>query len=295
MGVGLGGNKLRKLEYLIGDAFNQGADCIITMGARQSNHARLTAAAAAKAGLKCELVLNRLVPISSAEYLDSGNMVLNRIFGATIFDLPSDADTMDFSLKRVEELKASGFSPYLIPTGGSNATGCLGYVACYQEIIDQSVQSGINYNTIIVPNGSGGTQAGLLAGATISGNNLLPRGYNVLSDPEIAATSTLEKTLDVLKRLNVNASVPMSELTLEHGYRGPAYGIPTLAMKNALNLLARTEGILFIAGRHLPGCLVTLKMGCLKQVIVSCLSRRAGRRVFLLTILISVDKTAQYG
>src|SRR6187402_3097206 len=123
MGLGGGGNKLRKLEFLIGEAISSGADTVITVGARQSNHARLTAAAAARAGLACELVLTRTVPRTSEAYVTNGNVLLD----AVIHDLPASEDAMSFAQHRASELEANGHRVYICPLGGSSATGCLGY------------------------------------------------------------------------------------------------------------------------------------------------------------------------
>jgi D-cysteine desulfhydrase len=152
--LGGGGNKLRKLEFLIGQAQAAGADKIITVGGRQSNHARLTAAAAARVGMKCELVFSRLAPIQDDDYVENGNVMLDRLFGA-----------LQVAEERAATLRREGRKVSVCPLGGSSPVGCLGYVSCALEILQQSKESGIAFDHIVVANGSGGMQAGLVAGA----------------------------------------------------------------------------------------------------------------------------------
>ena len=128
-GLGGGGSKLRKLEFLLGEALAQGADTIITVGARQSNHARLTAAAAARAGLACEVVLTRMVPREDDDYVHNGNVLLDALLGARIHDLPGNADAMAFAQNRADELRKAGHKVYLAPLGGSSARFCANAMA----------------------------------------------------------------------------------------------------------------------------------------------------------------------
>ncbi len=137
MGLGGGGNKLRKLEFFIGEALAQRCDTFITMGGIQSNHARLSAAAAARAGLSCELVLKEVVPRNDEEYRRNGNILLDQIFGATIYHLPATADALAFAEERAAVLRNEGRRPFVVGTGGSSPIGCLGYAACAREIIEQ--------------------------------------------------------------------------------------------------------------------------------------------------------------
>jgi L-cysteate sulfo-lyase len=163
-GLGCGGNKLRKLEFLIGEALARGADTIITVGARQSNHARLTAAAAARVGLQCELVLTRTVPRSDHDYMENGNVLLDALFDARVHDLPGTANAQRFAEERANELLAQGRNVYVCPLGGSSPIGCLGYADCAAEIVAESHAQNVAFDRIVVPNGSGGMHAGLVAG-----------------------------------------------------------------------------------------------------------------------------------
>ncbi|HIC80856.1 MAG TPA: pyridoxal-phosphate dependent enzyme, partial [Kiloniellaceae bacterium] len=163
-GLGLGGNKTRKLEFLLAEAAAQGADTVITTGGIQSNHVRQTAAAAAKLGLACELVLTRVVPWGGPDYELSGNIQLDRLFGAKLHLHDGDTDRIAAMESLAESLRRSGRSPYLIPTGGSNAIGALGYVAAAVELAGQLGEAGEKVAAVVHACSSGGTQAGLTAG-----------------------------------------------------------------------------------------------------------------------------------
>ena len=170
MGLGGGGNKLRKLEFLIGDALAQGCDTFITTGTRQSNHARLSAAAAACAGLACELVLTDTVSRDDEAYRRNGNVLLDDLFGATVHRRLAGADALEVARERAAELSTSGRRAYVVGSGGSSPVGCLGYAACADEILMQERDLGMSFGRIVVPNGSSGTHAGLAAGLKAMGD-----------------------------------------------------------------------------------------------------------------------------
>ncbi|MGF6778252.1 D-cysteine desulfhydrase family protein [Paraburkholderia sp. GAS334] len=246
MGLGGGGgNKLRKLEFLLGEALAQGADTIMTVGARQSNHARLTAAAAAKAGLACELVLTRAVPRYDDDYIHNGNVLLDALLGARVHDLPGSADAMAFALNRADELRKAGHNVYLAPLGGSSAVGCLGYAAGAAEIIAQAHEAGLAFDRISLPNGSGGTQAGLIAGLLAMGQDATRVvAHTVLAPLENALATTQAKTKATLALLRPEAVVPEGAVVIKGGQLGEGYGLPTDAMREAVRLLASTEGLI---------------------------------------------------
>ncbi len=202
MALGGGGNKLRKLEFLLGEARGQGADTVVTVGGLQSNHARLTAAAAARAGMACELVLGRVVPRADADYEENGNMLLNRLLGATVHALPVGADAMAAALERVRALELAGRRVYLAPLGGSTPVGALGYAACAQEILEQERALGVTFARVVVANGSAGTHAGLAAGMVAAG---LPatrvQSFTTLADTEVAQAKTRDLTAATLALL----------------------------------------------------------------------------------------------
>lgn len=243
MGLGGGGNKLRKLEYLLGEALALGADTIITVGGRQSNHARLTAAAAARAGLACELVLTRNVPRHDEAYQHNGNILLDELLGATLHDLPGEADALAYAETRAEDLRAQGRQVYVCPLGGSSPLGCLGYTACAWEIAAQATAMQLDFTQLIVPNGSGGTHAGLAAGfALLEGHAHRLKSYTVLAPLKQAQATTEQKVADTLALLQASHLHPQILLDGEH--LGEGYGIPTDEMREAVQLLARTEGLL---------------------------------------------------
>ncbi len=264
-GLGGGGNKLRKLEFLIGEALASGADTIITVGARQSNHARLTAAAAARSGLKCELVLTRLVPRYDDAYLENGNILLDNLFGASIHDLPASANALAFAEDRANTLRAEGRNVYTCPLGGSSPVGCLGYVDCAVEIGEQSDASGHLFDQIVVPNGSGGMHAGLVAGFVALGKSPLSIvGQTVYGEPDHARSVTLEKANQTIRLMNPELTVPDDAIVIEGGQLGEGYGIPTDGMRNAVRLLASSEGLLLdpvYSGKAFAGLLHDVETG----------------------------------
>jgi L-cysteate sulfo-lyase len=265
MGLGGGGNKLRKLEYLIGEAIAQGADTVITVGARQSNHARLTAAAAARAGLKCELVLTRTVPRTDDAYANNGNVLLDELLGAQIHDLAGSDDAMSFAARRAEELQASGRCVYVAPLGGSSPIGCLGYTACAAEIEAQAVELNVQFDEIVVPHGSGGTHSGLVAGFVALGRAAsYVRAHAVLAPDEKARAVSLEKSIATLRLLGNEAPLTASHLNIDDTHLGDGYGQPTDSMRDALRALARTEGLLLdpvYSGKAFAGLLHDIRSG----------------------------------
>ncbi|WP_027797129.1 D-cysteine desulfhydrase family protein [Paraburkholderia acidipaludis] len=264
-GLGGGGNKLRKLEFLIGEALAGGADTIITVGARQSNHARLTAAAAARVGLHCELVLTRAVPRFDADYIDNGNILLDGLLGARVHDLPGSANALQYAEERANELRAKGRNVYVCPLGGSSPAGCLGYADCAAEIVAQSSAAGLTFDRIVVPNGSGGTHAGLVAGWVALGRDpSIVSAFTVLGKAGQARTTTLEKANQTARLINAGLSVDSAAISIDEGQLGPGYGIPTEGMRAAVRLMASTEGLLLdpvYGGKAFAGLLQNASSG----------------------------------
>jgi L-cysteate sulfo-lyase len=269
-GLGGGGNKLRKLEFLVGEALAMGADTIITVGARQSNHARLTAAAAARLGLQCELVLTRAVPRDDHAYLENGNILLDDLLGARVHDLPGTANALEFAQARAEELRSNGRKVYVCPLGGSSPVGCLGYAACAAEIMTQAHAQGVSFARVVVPNGSGGMHAGLAAGfAALAIDPSLVQAYTVLAKAEQAHATTLEKANQTLDLIDPARRIEGGSIAIDGSQLGDGYGIPTDAMREAVRLMASKEGLLLDpvyggkafaglvqavrSGRHAPG------------------------------------------
>ncbi|WP_081739516.1 D-cysteine desulfhydrase family protein [Methylobacterium sp. 10] len=245
MGVGGGGNKLRKLEFLVGEALSQGCDTFITTGARQSNHARLSAAAAARAGLSCELVLTDTVVRTDEAYRYNGNVLLDDLLGATVHRRPNGADAMVVAEMRRAELIAVGLRPYVVGSGGSSAVGCLGYAACAAEIVAQEQSLGLRFGRIVVPNGSSGTHAGLAAGLKALGDDASRiTSFSVLAPLEKTEETTRVIAEQTLGLLGQNYAFGNNDIRVSGDQLGEGYGMPTDAMFEAVRLVARTEGLL---------------------------------------------------
>lgn len=242
--MGGAGNKLRKLEYLAAEALEQGADTLVTMGSLQSNHARLTAAVAARCGLRCELVLSQLMPHSTANYTDNGNVLLMRNFGARLHVLEPGQDAKAYARALLQELRADGCKPYFIPFGGSSAHGALGYVGCAREIEQQLAEQNTQADLVFCTTGSGGTQAGLVAGFALSGSHTQVRGISVLYPPDYM-TSVVTGLANGVLLLLQQPPLPLgaSTVNIDGSQIGAGYGIPTPAGLEAIELLGRTEGI----------------------------------------------------
>jgi L-cysteate sulfo-lyase len=239
-GLATGGNKTRKLEFLLGEALKRGADTVITFGALQSNHARQTAAACARLGLECHLVLSKVVPRSQGTYERSGNVLLDRILGANLH-IVHPQEAVDASRTLYSQLEARGRRIQVIPTGGSNTTGALGYVGCACELIAQAAALQIHSGTVLHASSSGGTQAGLAAG--LEGTDFRLVGVNVSDSnrSEFEARIT-NLALETRSRLRGDLSSPIP-IHVTHDFLGPAYGMTTDASIEAIRMLAQTEGI----------------------------------------------------
>ncbi|MGX1196899.1 D-cysteine desulfhydrase family protein [Parvibaculum sp. MBR-TMA-1.3b-4.2] len=242
-GLAFGGNKTRKLEFLIGEALAQGCDTVITAGAAQSNHARQTAAAAAAAGLDCVLVLFDTVPYQGRDYRRSGNLLLDDLLGARVIVEASDADPVKVFERVMQELASQGRKAYFVPVGGSNVTGTMGYVNAYLELADQLEALGIAASHIVHGSSSGGTQAGLVAGQMLRPGGPAVLGINVYRDDTQAMANDIH-ALAVKTAEALGADLPPNDVVaLEAGYLGDGYGVPTAQMRRAVETLARLEGV----------------------------------------------------
>ena len=265
MSLGGGGNKLRKLEFHLGAAQQAGVDTIITVGGVQSNHARLTAAACARLGMACELILTRSVPKTDVDYELNGNVLLDQLFGAELQVLNAGADALALAETRAAQLRDAGRQVRVIPMGGSTPLGSLGYARCAAEIARQESELGLTFNQVVVPNGSAGTHAGLAAGFQLLGRGTsIVKSYSVLSDSQSSATRTLNLTRDTLALLDSHASPTAEEIVIDGSQLGAGYGLPTHAMQDAVRLMARAEGLLIdpvYSGKAFAGLLADLRQG----------------------------------
>ena len=263
-GLGTGGNKTRKLEFLMAEAQAKRATVVITQGAVQSNHARQTAAAACKLGMRCELVFEKRVTDATDPYKLSGNVLLDHLYGANIRDVEKGTDMDAAMADLADELRDQGERPYVIPGGGSNKVGALGYVGCAIELLAQCSDQGIVPDRIVSATGSAGTQAGLLVGAHATSANvpILGIGVNAPKDAQEAKVFALaEETADFV---GAAGSVRRDDVVANCDYVGDGYGIPTKSMNDAVLLLARLEGLLFdpvYSGQALAGMLDLIAKG----------------------------------
>lgn len=242
--IGGGGNKLRKLEFLLGDAINKGCDRIITLGAIQSNHARLTAAACNYAGLSCDLVLGKTVKREDNDYTTNGNALLDKILGVTIHEPDVEADLIKYADDLGKRFIEAGHKPYIIPFGGSNPTGMLGYVRCAAEIKEQEASLGITFDKIVLVNGSGGTHAGMVAGVKLFSLKAKVHAYNVVRHNEKSFGITSGYAQDTINLFN-NPEIRLTanDIIMYDNFLGSAYGQPTDEAIVAIKLLAKLEGI----------------------------------------------------
>ncbi len=263
-GLAGGGNKTRKLEFLIGEAIAQGADTVVTTGALQSNHARQTAAAAVAAGLKPVLVLLDMVPYKGRAYRRSGNRLLDDLLGAEVRIVPEGANPAAFIKNTLDEISSSGGKPFFVPTGGSNATGSLGYAAAYFEIADALDALGISSARIVHGSSSGGTQGGLVAGAALRGKGPAIHGINVYRADHAAMMADILKLARATAEKLGAPALADDAIILEDGFLGERYGMPTDAMVEAVKLVARSEGILLdpvYTGKAMAGLLALIRAG----------------------------------
>lgn len=243
LGLFPGGNKTRKLEFLVADALAQGADTLITCGAPQSNHCRITLAAAAKEGLKCRFVIEERVPGSYSEHA-SGNNFMFHLMGVEAITVVPAGTAMGPAMQAVADaLAAQGRKGYIVPGGGSNALGGLGYVACAQELQQQMFEQGVRIDRVVVGSGSSGTHGGLLAGFLGNHISIPIVGIGVSRDSADQEPLVHKEAQAVLDLLGVALTVPREAVVSIGGYWQPKYSVPNPMMVEAVQLLARTEGI----------------------------------------------------
>ena len=254
-GLATGGNKTRKLEFLIADAIEKGADMVVTQGAVQSNHVRQTAAAACKFGLDCHALLERRVPGREDDYETTGNVLFAQMFGTSLEFRPAGLDMNAEALAVTEKLAAAGRKPYFIPGGGSNETGALGYVSCAYELLDQIKANNLDVGWIVLATGSTGTHAGMLAGLHAAGSTIPVMGISV-RQPEDKQIAAVHKLAVLTASKLTDTPLGVEKVIVDDGYVGAGYGQPTQGTLDAINLIARREGLLFdpvYSGKGLAG------------------------------------------
>ncbi len=267
-GLGTGGNKTRKLEFLMADALAKKADTIITQGATQSNHARQTVAIAAKLGMQCEILLEDRTGSKLDQYKNSGNVFLDHLFGAHVQEVPGGTDMNAAMEKLAGELRAKGRNPYIIPGGGSNALGALGYVVCALEMVNQFNTQNVNVQHIVHATGSAGTQAGLVVGLEGTRSQIPVLGIGVRAAKEAQEQSVFNLANKTADLLGVPGCVARERVVANTDYVGAGYGVPTPGMVEAVTMLARLEGILLdpvYSGKGMAGLIDLCRKGHFKK------------------------------
>ena len=258
-GLATGGNKTRKLEFLIPDAIKNKAELIVTVGAVQSNHARQTAAACALMGLKCLIVLEQRLKDPPESYMKSGNVFLDKLFGADVKVCPKNEDVSKYSEKLIKNIKSKGTNVYFIPGGGSNPIGALGYVECLNEIVKENQK--YNFSQIVHATGSAGTQAGLLAGKKYFNCNIPITGICVRHKKDIQVDKVYSEAKKTCEKLQCSI-LNKSDVIVYDEYIGSGYGEPTKSMIEATKLMARKEAILLdpvYSGKAFAGLIGLIK------------------------------------
>jgi L-cysteate sulfo-lyase len=262
--VATGGYKVRKLEFLVGDAKAQGANHLVTQGAVQSNHVRQTAAVAKRFGMKCTALLEHRIDTNDRDYLNSGNVLLDRLFDTAIEYRPGGMDMNAEAEAKGEALKAAGEKPYVIPGGGSNRVGALGYVSCAQELMQQADEMGLKIDRVVTATGSAGTQAGLLVG--LQGSNtgvpVLGIGVRLPKDRQEANVHRLAEA--TAEYVGMRGGISRTAVVANCDYVGAGYGRPTDGMTEAVLMLARLEGVLLdpvYSGKAMAGLIDLIRKG----------------------------------
>jgi len=257
-GLATGGNKARKLEFLVADALAHGADTLITAGAAQSNHARQTAAAAAKFGLACTLVLRGEEPPRV-----QGNLLLDRLLGAEVV-WAADRPLEDAMARVTEELRAVGRCPTVVPYGGSNPIGASGYTAAMEEFLAQCAEHDLHFDHIVLASSSGGTQAGLMVGARALAYGGRVLGISVDQEAGTFRHQLADLATATADHLGLALAFTPEDFDVEDGYLGGGYGVVGELERAAIRTLARTEGVLLdpvYTGRAFGGLLDLVRRG----------------------------------
>lgn len=268
LGLAGGGNKTRKLEFLVADALKNNADTLITCGAVQSNHCRLTLSAAKKEQLDCHLVLEERVPNSYNPKANGNNLLYSLLSADSKTLVPGGSDMVREMEKVAKKVEAEGKKPYIIPMGGSNEIGAIGYVACAEEINAQLRESSIDIDYIITPTGSAGTHAGLITGMGQSSNNIPIVGISVNNEKSIQEKNVYKLVNKTSDYLNLKNRIEKSSVKVFDDYIGPGYSLSTDGMIEAVKLLSQREGILLdpvYTGKTMAGLIDLIRQGYFKK------------------------------
>lgn len=263
-GLSSGGNKTRKLEFLMADAKAQQANVVITQGATQSNHARQTAAAAVKLGMHCHILLEDRTGSTEFNYTDNGNVLLDRLHGATVERRPGGADMQSEMEVVASRLRHEGQRPYIIPGGGSTPIGALGYVNAVLELLNQSMEMDLRIDHLVHATGSAGTQAGLVVGLQAMNSAIHLLGIGVRAPREKQEKMVYDLACRTWLHMGLSGEVRRQSVVANCDYVGGGYGIPTPGMVEAVTLLAQTEGLLLdpvYSGKGMAGLIDLVRKG----------------------------------
>lgn len=263
-GLAGGGNKTRKLEFLLGEALACGADTLVTQGAVQSNHVRQTAAAAAAHRLDCEIILEARTGSTAPDYLGNGNVLLDQLFGAKLRTVTGGTD-MNAELEATADMvRARGGNPYVIPGGGSNAIGALGYADCAREIVVQADELDLPIGRIVTATGSAGTHAGLVAGLAVLGADIPVLGIGVRAAKAKQEANVLKLARETAALLGHEDRVTADMVEADCDYVGEGYGLIDQGVIDALKLAARTDGLVLdpvYSGKAMKGLIALAGKG----------------------------------
>ena len=266
-GLAFGGNKVRKLEYLVPDAIAQGCDTLVSIGGVQSNHTRQVAAVAAKIGMKCRLVQEAWVPFNDAVYDRVGNIMLSRIMGAHVelVDVGFDIGIRESWERALEDVKAKGGKPYAIPAGASDhPLGGLGYVGFADEVRAQEQELGLKFDYIVVCSVTGSTQAGMVVGFAADGRARNVIGIDASGTPEQTHAQILRIAQNTAEKIGLDKTITADDVILNEDYAYPAYGVPSDETNDAMRLCARMEGMMtdpVYEGKSMQGMIDLVRKG----------------------------------
>ena len=282
-GLAGGGNKTRKLEFLLGAAFEEDADTLVTQGAVQSNHVRQTAAAAAAHGLACEIILEERTGSKATDYVGNGNVLLDRLFGANLRTVPGGTDMVAELEKTAAEVRARGGKPYVIPGGGSNPVGALGYVDCAREIVVQADEMDLEVHRIVTATGSAGTHAGLVAGLAVMGADIPVLGIGVRAPKDRQEANVFKLAEETAALLGQPGRVTREQVVADCDYVGEGYGLIDQGVIDALTLAARLDGIVLdpvYSGKAMKGLIALARAGQFKGETVVFLHTGGAQGLF---------------
>lgn len=249
-------------------ALAEGADTIVTVGAVQSNHVRQTAAAACKLGLACEVLLEHRVVDPSEPYAKSGNVFLDKMFGANLREYAGGTDFATAISVVADEVRANGGKPYIIPGGASNTVGALGYVNCAIELLQQADEQGLTIDHLVTATGSAGTQAGLAVGLKALKSSIPMLGIGVNIPQAAQEEKVFSLACETAEYIGKPGIISREDIVANCNYVGDGYGVPTESMNEAVMMLARLEGLLFdpvYSGKGLAGMIDLIRKGEFKD------------------------------